>query len=72
MLDIIATETVLGKPSFFGQAPAEVSIDADQMGQGIAKPSLGSYKHQPLGWKMGMWLQGPFHIFTPEKARRGK
>ena len=55
MLDRIATEGA-GKPPFLGQASATVFIDADQMGQGIAKTALGSYKHRPLGWEMGMWL----------------
>ena len=71
MLDRIDTEGG-GKPPFLWQAPATVFIGADKMGQGIAKTALGSYKHQPLGWEMGMWLQRPFHFFyageTPEGA----
>ena len=72
MLDKIATEGG-GKPPFLGQAPATVFIGADQMGHGIAKTALGSYKHQPLGWEMGMWLQRPFHFFLRRRnPRRGK
>ena len=70
MLDRIPTEEG-GKSPFIGQAPATVFFDADQIGQGIAKTSLGLYKHQPLGWEMGMWLQRPFHFFVPEKPIKG-
>ena len=70
MLDRIATEGV-GKPPFLWQAPATVFIGADQMGQGTAKTALGSYKHQPLGWEMGMWLQRPFHFFYAGEIPEG-
>ena len=71
MLDRIATEGG-GKPPFLGQPPATVFIGADQMGQGIAKTALGSYKHQPLGWEMGMWVQRLFHFLRRKNPRRGR
>ena len=67
----IATEGG-GRPPFLGQAPATLFIGADQMGQAIAKTTLVSYKHQSVGWEMGMWLQRPFHFLRRRNPRKSK